>query len=72
MRSKTKKKTFAVASQTKAVVIRFNTVVRKGAVKRGKKFTIPREAVQVIITATPKRTATKRAARKTTKKTARR
>ncbi len=44
-----KSKTFTITSATKSVTIRFNRVARKGAVKRGKKFLIPREAVQVVI-----------------------
>lgn len=57
---KNKKKTFAVSPQTKMVVIRFNKVARKGAVKRGKKFSVPREAVQVVIATPRKRTIRKK------------
>lgn len=44
-----KRKTFSITPSTKNVTIRFNKVARKGSVKKGKKFAVPREAVEVVI-----------------------
>ncbi len=49
-------KKFTITSATKSVVVRFNKVARKGAVKRGKKFLVPRDAVQVVISMPRKKT----------------
>ncbi|MDO4727090.1 MAG: hypothetical protein Q4A56_07735 [Porphyromonadaceae bacterium] len=44
-----KRKTFSITPSTKNVTIRFNKVARKRSVKKGKKFAVPREAVEVVI-----------------------
>lgn len=59
-----KRKTFSITPSTKSVTIRFNKVARKGAVKKGKKFAVPREAVEVVIQMPRKR---KKVAAKKTK-----
>lgn len=56
-----KSKTFTITSATKSVTIRFNKVARKGAVKRGKKFSVPRQAVQMVISMPRKRVKKKTA-----------